>query len=142
MPPIKKINEKVAVIIILVIIFTISCKKETLNNATLNNATALLSSPNRDASAEFSPSPWIIKSSGVSFANRGISEMSAPDQTTCYGLLYNVIGSVLHDITVTHDGGDTWQSQTIAGLENNYLLDVAASTSQKVHVIGWNYLNG
>lgn len=141
MPPIKKINDKVA-LIALVILFTISCKKETLNNATLNNATALFSSSNRDASAEFSPSPWIIKSIGVSFANRGISEMSAPDQTTCYGLLYNVFGSVLHDITVTHDGGDTWRSQTIAGLENNYLLDVDASNAQNVHVIGWNYLHG
>ena len=48
----------------------------------------------------------------------------------------------LHDITITHDGGKSWNAQTIAGLENNYLAGVAASTEKIVHVFGINLTNG
>src|SRR5687768_17228250 len=75
-------------------------------------------------------SPWQTRSSGVSASQRFIIEMSEAGQTTCYGLINDLLGAPLHDITVTHDGGDTWHSQTIAGLENNYLFGVAATTAK------------
>ena len=87
-----------------------------------------------------------MESSGVSAPQRGIIEMSEPpDQNTCYGIIYdanNYYGDPLHDITITHDGGKSWHSQTIAGLDNNWLLGVAASTERIVHVFGYNFVNG
>jgi len=68
--------------------------------------------------------------------------MSEPDQTTCYGIIFDGLFAPTHDLTLTHDGGATWHSQTIAGLENNYLFGVAATTAKTVHVFGWNYISG
>ena len=87
-------------------------------------------------------SPWQMMSSGASASQRGIVEMSEPNQTTCYGIIYDGLFAPLHDITVTHDGGETWHSQTIAGLENNLLYGVAATNAKTVHVFGWNYVSG
>jgi photosystem II stability/assembly factor-like uncharacterized protein len=46
------------------------------------------------------------------------------------------------DISITHNGGATWQVQSIAGLENNYLYGVAAIGPNIVHVFGYNYVSG
>jgi hypothetical protein len=86
-------------------------------------------------------SPWQMRSSGVSISQRGIIEMFAPDSINCYGVMYdagNYFGDLLHDITITHDGGSTWHSQTIAGLANDFLVDVSATSAGVVHVIGVN----
>ena len=94
---------------------------------------------------QFGFAQWQLRSSGVSTPLRGIYGMSAADSATCYGVLYdanNYLGDPLHDITITHDGGATWHSQTIPGLENNILDGVSAITSGAVHVIGWNYVSG
>ena len=45
-------------------------------------------------------------------------------------------------LTITHDGGQTWHTQTIPGLENNYLFGEAASNGKTIHVFGWNYVAG
>ena len=106
-------------------IFTPSCKKRFFENIPL--------------------SKWEMKSSGVPAQQRGIIDMSAPDQTTCYGIVIdesNFEGDFLHDITVTHDGGGTWHSQTIAGLDSNWLTGVAATNANTAHAFGWNYFNG
>src|ERR1017187_348607 len=90
------------------------------------------------------PSPWQAVSSGVSVSERGIINMSVPDQTTCYGIIFdeNNYFNFLHDITVTHDGGKSWHAQTIPGLDNNWLNGIAASSENTVHALGWNYVNG
>jgi hypothetical protein len=87
-------------------------------------------------------SPWHKKSIGVSTPQRGIIEMSTYGQNTAYGLTFDVLNAPLHDITFTHDGGANWNYQTIAGLEDNYLFGVAATTASTVHVFGANYAKG
>jgi photosystem II stability/assembly factor-like uncharacterized protein len=119
----KKISHVVALAMIAAtLMFTASCRKHPVESL-------------------FS-SPWKLKSSGISAAHRGIIEMSEPDQTTCYGLVIDSNFAPSHDITITHDGGETWHLQTIAGLEDNYDFGVAASDAGTVHVIGWNYKKG
>ena len=68
--------------------------------------------------------------------------MSEAGQTTCYGIIYDVLGAPLNDIAITHDGGATWHPQTITGLENNDLYGVAATNAKTVHVFGWNHVSG
>jgi hypothetical protein len=87
-------------------------------------------------------SPWKLRSSGIDVPQRGIIEMSEPDQTTCYGLIIDSNFAPSNDITITHDGGETWHVQTIAALEDNYDWGVAATDANTVHVIGWNYKKG
>jgi hypothetical protein len=116
----KKINY-VAVMVAATLLLTSSCKK-----------------PDRPAI-----SIWHKKSIGISTAQQGIIEMSTYRQNTCYGIFYNLLGgNPPPDITITHDGGRTWHSKTIAGLENNSLFGVAATTANIVHVIGWNNVSG
>lgn len=92
--------------------------------------------------SEISLSPWKLKSSGIAEPQRAIIEMAEPDQITCYGLITDANFTPSHDITITHDGGATWHSQKIAGLENNYDFGVAASDASTVHVMGWNFATG
>src|ERR1035441_4855276 len=95
-----------------------SCKKEYFSGGGNENGKHFLL-----------PSPWQTVSSGVSVSQRGIINMSAADQTTCYGIIFdenNYLGDPLQDITVTHDGGKSWHAQTIAGLENNYQIGRAS----------------
>ncbi len=119
----KKINHIVALAMITAtLMLTASCRKQPVESI-------------------FS-SPWKLRSSGINAPQRGIIEMSEPDQITCYGLIIDNKFTPSHDLTITHDGGATWHSQTIAGLENNYDFGVAASDAGTVHVMGWNYKNG
>ncbi len=119
----KKINHIVALAMITAtLMLTASCRKHPLESV-------------------FS-SPWKLRSSGINAPQRGIIEMSEPDQITCYGLIIDDKFTPSHDITITHDGGETWHVQTIAGLENNYDFGVAASDAGTVHVMGWNYKKG
>src|SRR5438105_12657335 len=108
MKTIKKTNQVVALVMIAAtLMFAASCKKENLNEPT-----SLSASDNQNVVNKLS-SPWQMKSSGISVAQRGIVEMSEPDQTTCYGVIFDALGvDPLHDITITHDGGATWHSQT------------------------------
>jgi len=133
---IKKNNQLVALVIAATLMFTASCKKENLNEPT-----SLSAASNQNMYNKSALSPWQMESSGAS-AQRGIVEMSEPDQTTCYGIIFDGFFGPTHDITITHDGGATWHSQTIAGLENNYLFGVAATTAKTVHVMGWDYVSG
>jgi photosystem II stability/assembly factor-like uncharacterized protein len=134
MKTIKGINHAVALVMIAaMLIFTASCKKEYFSSGGYENG------------KHIPLDPWQMVSSGVSASQRGIIEMSAADQIACYGIVIdesNFLGNPLHDITVTHDGGKSWQSQTIPGLDNNYLFGVAATTPNIVHVFGYNYVNG
>jgi hypothetical protein len=85
----------------------------------------------------------VKKATGVSIPQRGIVEMSTFQQTTCYGINVDFLeGSALHDLTITHNGGKTWRTETITGLENNYLFGVAATTENIVHVIGYDFKSG
>lgn len=70
--------------------------------------------------------------------------MSAPDIRNCYATTYdqNNFYNFLNEIAVTHDGGDTWSLVTIDGLEDNFIMDIAASSARTVHVIGWNSVLG
>jgi photosystem II stability/assembly factor-like uncharacterized protein len=120
-------------IISIALIFFVSCKKESIPIGGLDEGKGI------------SISPWQTVSSGVSVAQRGIVNMSAFDLNTCYGILYdasNFYGDLIHDITITYDGGKSWHAQTIDILENNGLFGVAATTPKIVHVFGWNYVNG
>ena len=67
---------------------------------------------------------WQMTSSGEAAAQRGIIEMTAPDQKNCYGIIFDESNyfNPLHDLTITHDGGQTWHTGTNLGLENNYLF--------------------
>jgi photosystem II stability/assembly factor-like uncharacterized protein len=145
----KTFNYIIAVMIIAATqFFTVSCKKEisenlSNENGTVKNGTGASGIIENGRHVE--SSPWKMVSSGVSISQRGIIEMSAPDQTSCYGIVFDensYLGDPLHDITVTHDGGHIWHAQTITGLDNNYLFGIAATTSQTVHVFGWNYVTG
>ncbi len=119
----KKIRHVVALAIIsATLMFTASCKRQLVESV-------------------FS-SPWKLRSSGIDVPQRGIIEMSEPDQTTCYGLIIDSNFAPSNDITITHDGGETWHVQTIAALEDNYDWGVAATDANTVHVIGWNYKKG
>ncbi|MEJ7683203.1 MAG: hypothetical protein WKG06_36170 [Segetibacter sp.] len=118
----KMIHVVALAMIAATLMFTASCKKHPLESV-------------------FS-SPWKLRSSGINEPQRAIIEMSEPDQITCYGLLTDGKFTPTHDITITHDGGTTWHSQTIAALENNYDFGVAASDAGTVHVMGWNYKKG
>jgi photosystem II stability/assembly factor-like uncharacterized protein len=85
----------------------------------------------------------VKKSIGGTTPQHGIVEMSTYQQTTCYGLLTDFSGGAPpHDIAFTHDGGKTWRTETIAGLENNYLFGVAATTENIVHVVGYDFKSG
>ena len=138
MKTIKKTNQVVALVMIAAIIFTHSCKKESLNESA-----GLSAADNQNVSKKTVSSPWHKMSSGVSAPHRGIIEMSTFSQTTCYGVMYDDSGNPPYqDISITHNGGATWQVQSIAGLENNYLLGVAATSSKIVHVFGYNYVSG
>jgi hypothetical protein len=129
-----KINHVVALVLIAItMIFTVSCTKEYFSNTGYENG------------KHIPLDPWQMKSSGVSVQQRGIIDMSAPDQNNCYGIVIdesNFAGNLLHDITFTHDGGETWHSKTIPGLEGNWLIGVAATTTNTVHALGWNFSNG
>lgn len=88
-------------------------------------------------------SPWTLKSSDIVDPQRGIIEMSEPDQTTCYALVMESSSYIpSNDLTITHDGGETWRSQTIAALEDHYPWGVAATDASTVHVVGWNFKKG
>ena len=133
-----KINHVVALVMIAVtLMFTVSCKKENSNGPTSSNEPTILAAAKKSAL-----SPWQARASGESASQRGIIDISEPDQTTCYGIIFDGSFAPTHDITITHDGGATWHSQTIAALENNYLFGVAATTAKTVHVFGWNYMSG
>ena len=123
--------------------FTTSCKKEALNEPTVSNEAVSLSDANKNIFNHFGFSPWHIRSSGESVPERVIGEMSEPDQFTCYGLVYDNLNiTSLQDIAITHNGGASWHSQTISGLEDNTLYGVAATTPRTVHVFGANYVKG
>jgi hypothetical protein len=146
----KTFNYIIAVMIVAATqFFTVSCKKEISGNLSNENGTAengTGASGIIDNGRHVESSPWKMVSSGVSISQRGIIEMSEPpDQNTCYGIIYDAndyYGDLLHDITITHDGGNTWHSQTIPVMNNNWLLGVAATTPNIVHVFGWNYVTG
>ncbi len=119
----KKINHIVALAIIAAtLLFVSSCKKQDVESV--------------------SSSPWKLRSSGINTPERAIIEMSEPDQITCYGLITDGKFTPSHDITITHDAGETWNVQTIKALEDNYDFGVAASNAGTVHVMGWNYKKG
>jgi len=118
--------------IIATIVFDVACKKQTKDLTSLPSM--------QDTSHRYFPSfffsPWLTKWSGTSIENMGIADMTAPDQTTCYGLMYN------SKVTITHDGGDTWRAQTIPSLQNNSVLDISSATAQSVHVIALDPVHG
>ena len=60
---------------------------------------------------------WRTEFSGNSTAQRGLFEMSAPDNRNCYATTYdqNNFYNFLNEISVTHGGGDTWSLVTIDG---------------------------
>jgi hypothetical protein len=141
MRKIKKNYVVVAALTAAILMFTPSCKKESSNQSTSSKEPISLSDANKNISNQFGLSPWQIRSSEAA-PQQGIVEMSEPDQTTCYGIIFDGFFGPTSGITVTHDGGATWHSQLIAALENNYLFGVAATTAKTVHVIGWNYATG
>jgi photosystem II stability/assembly factor-like uncharacterized protein len=93
---------------------------------------------------QFASAQWQQKSSGFTVIHRGIIEMSASGDSACYAISYNADSNWTfhHEITITHNGGDTWNAQTIDSLANNWLVGVAAFPGNKVHVLGWNYVTG
>ncbi len=125
--------------------FNFSCTKENMTESPSTQTSA--SATDAEGNIGKLPlSPWKQKSSGVSLPFRGIIEMSEPfkNGNTCYGIIWNGVSPIVpsSDITITHDGGETWHSQTVTPLTNDYLLGVAATTATTVHLIGWDFVNG
>src|SRR5215475_14209249 len=110
------------------------CKKENLNDDLSSSVKEIAS-----LSPSSVNSPWLVKSIGISAAHWSTNDMSAPDQTSCYGLLWS---GAIPVVAETHDGGDTWEPHAILGLQNNFPLDISSRTAQTAHVIGWNYVQG
>ncbi|MEO8764909.1 MAG: hypothetical protein ABI416_11505 [Ginsengibacter sp.] len=122
--------------------FIVSCKKETFKEPN-TSVEAIGLSDNKSIFNPFGFSPWHKRSSGVSVPHRGIIEMSTFGQATSYGLMYDESGEPPYqDVSITHNGGITWQVHSITELENNYLYGVAATSPGIAHVIGYNYVNG
>ena len=93
---------------------------------------------------QFASAQWMQKSSGYT-AHRGIIEMSASGDLDCYANAYDVdnfYGDLLHDLSITHDGGNTWTAETVDSMADNYLYGIAALPGNKVHIMGWNYVSG
>src|SRR5262245_57366487 len=131
---IQKIHLNVTIAMVAATILIVGCKKEDKDVLGLQSV-AMQDTNQRDVPSFFY-SAWLTKSSGTSIPNMGIADMSAPDQTTCYGLMYASM------VTVTHDGGDTWHAQAIAGLLNNSVLGISSATAQSVHVIALDPVHG
>ena len=144
MKTIKQINHVIVLALITAtVMFVVSCKKEISNAPTSSKDPVSLSDANKDIFNQFAFSPWHMRSSGESVSERSIIDMSEPDQSTCYGIIFDNLGlTSVHDISITHDGGATWHSQTIPGLENNQIYGVAANTASNVHVFGNDLVNG
>ena len=87
---------------------------------------------------------WRKMSSGISASQRGLYEMTAPDNRNCYATTYDKSNffNFLNQIAITNNGGDTWRSVTLDSLKSNFLMDIAASSAKVVHVIGWNSVSG
>jgi photosystem II stability/assembly factor-like uncharacterized protein len=93
---------------------------------------------------QYASAQWQKKSSNFTETHRGIIEMSSSGDSNCYASAYDAdsIWHYLHEITITHDGGATWNAQTIDSLTGNMLLALAALPGNKVHIMGWNYVSG
>jgi hypothetical protein len=87
---------------------------------------------------------WRTEFSGISTAQRLLVEMTAPDSRNCYATTVDQSdpNNHLNGIVVTHDGGRTWSSVIIDSLQDNLLLDIAASSARMVHVVGANSVTG
>ncbi len=83
---------------------------------------------------------WQQKSSELG-DQRGIIEIAAPDSKNAYAMAYNADQSwdELHQLTITHDGGDTWQMQAVPGLEGHLITAIGAASANKIFALGWNY---
>lgn len=83
---------------------------------------------------------WQQKSSELSDL-RGIIEIAAPDSRNAYAMGYNADGSwdEFHQLTITHDGGDTWQAQAVPGMENHLITAIGAASANKIFALAWNY---
>ena len=85
MKTIKKINHVVALVLIAItLIFTVSCTKEYFSNTGYENG------------KHIPLALWQMKSSGVSVQQRGIIDMSAPDQGNRY-VFYSTHHSLLFE---------------------------------------------
>ena len=124
-------------IFLLATLLITGCKKENLNEPI-----SLSAADNQNAFTQCAFSPWHKKSSGESASQRGIIDMSEPDQFTCYGIIFDGAFNSTNDITITHNGGASWHAQTIAELNNNWILGVAATTPKTAHIFGYNFING
>lgn len=94
--------------------------------------------------SQISHAQWRTRFSGLSTPQRGLNEISAPDTRNCYATVYDQLNyyNFQNEVVFTHDGGDTWTAATIDSLENNFLMDITASSGRVVHVIGWNSVAG
>jgi len=93
-------------------------------------------------SSQITKAQWTQVSSGLG-DQRGIIEMTAPNLRTCYATVYDRTSTIYPiQMTMTHDGGKTWHSQKLDSLKKNFVVDIVASSSRVVHVVGWNYAKG
>lgn len=138
----KKNNYLVALVMLASTLMLIaSCKKENSNEPTSSKEPISLADANKNIFNKFAFSPWHIRSNGLP-AEQGIIDMSEPDQFTCYGIVFDGEFNSTNELTITHDGGATWRSQTVAELDNNWIFGVAATTPRTAHVFGYNFNDG
>jgi photosystem II stability/assembly factor-like uncharacterized protein len=83
---------------------------------------------------------WQAKQSGLA-ARHGIIDISAPDGSNAYAMAYDAddyYGVNLHEITLTHNGGNSWKAQAISLLDGVRIIGLGAASGYDIHVIAWN----
>jgi len=84
---------------------------------------------------------WQQKPNGSDVANRGFVWIAAPDDVSAYAIPATVgdFGfSTDNNFTFTRDGGTTWRTMVIPGLEDRYLTGIEAVSANTVFVMGQN----
>jgi len=83
---------------------------------------------------------WKMKESGF-VARHGIIDIAAPNQKDAYAMAYyadDFLGVNLNDVTITHNGGESWKAQTVTLLNNHRIMGLSTAVGNTIHVLGWN----
>jgi photosystem II stability/assembly factor-like uncharacterized protein len=117
-------------------------KMKTNKMIWISAVTALVSLQLQNVSAQ----SWQEKQSGLA-SRHGIIDIAAPDIFNAYAMGYDVdnfYGNHLHEVSITHDGGNSWKAQTIQQLADHRITGLGTSSATTIHVIAWNpaYVTG
>jgi hypothetical protein len=83
---------------------------------------------------------WKMRESGF-VARHGIIDIAAPNENDAYAMAYDAddfLGINLNDVTITHNGGQSWKAQTVTLLNNHRIMGLSTAVGNTIHVLGWN----